>query len=101
MVSEEYPYDLGRYTKPVTTASDAAQRWFDRGLTWTYGFNHEEAIRCFGRAIQEDTNCALAYWGLAYASGPNYNKPWEFFDENDFIATVKKADDAAVVARAR
>ncbi|KAK6006610.1 hypothetical protein QM012_007020 [Aureobasidium pullulans] len=101
MVPDNYPYDLGTYHKPVTTKSDAAQRWFDRGLIWTYGFNHEEAIECFSRAINEDADCALAYWGLAYASGPNYNKPWEFFDEDDFIATVKKADDAAVEARAR
>ncbi|KAG9565790.1 TPR domain protein, partial [Aureobasidium melanogenum] len=101
MVPDNYPYDLGTYHKPVTTTSDAAQKWFDRGLVWTYGFNHEEAIECFSRAIDEDSDCALAYWGLAYASGPNYNKPWEFFDEHDFIATVKKADDAAVEARAR
>ncbi|KAG9942000.1 TPR domain protein, partial [Aureobasidium melanogenum] len=98
---DNYPYDLGTYHKPITTTSDAAQRWFDRGLVWTYGFNHEEAIECFRRAVDEDADCALAYWGLAYASGPNYNKPWEFFDEHDFIATVKKADDAAVEARAR
>ncbi|KAH0365252.1 TPR domain protein, partial [Aureobasidium melanogenum] len=101
MALDNYAYDLGTYHKPVTTTSDAAQRWFDRGLVWTYGFNHEEAIECFRRAIDEDADCALAYWGLAYASGPNYNKPWEFFDEHDFIATVKKADDAAVEARAR
>ncbi|KAG9669689.1 TPR domain protein, partial [Aureobasidium melanogenum] len=101
IVLDGYPYDLGTYHKPVTTANDAAQRWFNRGLIWTYGFNHEEAIDCFRRAIAEDANCALAYWGLAYASGPNYNKPWGFFDETDFLATVKKADDAAVEARAR
>ncbi|KAG9853399.1 TPR domain protein, partial [Aureobasidium melanogenum] len=101
MALDKYPYNLGTYHKRVTTASDAAQKWFDRGLIWTYGFNHEEAIECFKRAIDEDADCALAYWGLAYASGPNYNKPWEFFDEHDFITTVKKADDAAVEARAR
>jgi tetratricopeptide (TPR) repeat protein len=101
MSPDEYPYDLGTYHKPVTTTSDAARKWFDRGLIWTYGFNHEEAIKCFERAIVEDSDCALAFWGLAYASGPNYNKPWEFFDEDDFLATVKKADDAAREARLR
>lgn len=101
MSSEEYPYDLGTIHRPVTTTSDSAQRWFDRGLIWTYGFNHEEAIECFKRAIVEDGDCALAYWGLAYASGPNYNKPWEFFDDDDFLATVRKADAAAKEARRR
>ncbi|KAI5250426.1 TPR domain protein [Aureobasidium subglaciale] len=97
----EYPYDLGAYNRSVTTSSDAAQKWFDRGLIWTYAFNHEEAIECFRHAIDNDVDCALAYWGLAYASGPNYNKPWDFFDEDDFIKTVKQADDAAIEAKAR
>ncbi|KAI4844555.1 TPR domain protein [Aureobasidium sp. EXF-8846] len=86
---------------PVTTTNDSSQRWFDRGLIWTYGFNHEEAIECFQRAIKEDSNCALAFWGLAYAIGPNYNKPWEFFDHEDFLETVKKANVAAKEARFR
>jgi tetratricopeptide (TPR) repeat protein len=99
--SDKYPYDLGNYHRPVTTTSDSAQKWLDRGLIWTYGFNHEEAIQCFKRAIEEDSNCALAFWGLSYAAGPNYNKPWEFFDEADFLETVKKADAAAEEARLR
>ncbi|KAI4853857.1 TPR domain protein [Aureobasidium sp. EXF-8845] len=101
MPSDEYPYDLGSYHRPVTTTNDSSQRWFDRGLIWTYGFNHEEAIECFQRAIKEDSNCALAFWGLAYAIGPNYNKPWEFFDHEDFLETVKKANVAAKEARFR
>ncbi|THY96003.1 TPR domain protein [Aureobasidium pullulans] len=101
MSTDAYPYNLGTYHKPVTTTSQIAQVWFDRGLIWTYAFNHEEAIECFNQAIKADPNCALAYWGLAYASGPNYNKPWEFFDEDDFVRTVKKADDAAVEAKQR
>jgi len=35
----------------VTTASAAAQTWFTRGLLWAYGFNHEEAVACFERAV--------------------------------------------------
>jgi hypothetical protein len=36
---DEYPYDLGALHRRVTTTSGAAQRWFDRGLVWTHGFN--------------------------------------------------------------
>ncbi|MEM7430284.1 MAG: hypothetical protein AAF441_29870, partial [Pseudomonadota bacterium] len=43
-------YDLGPYTCPVTTASGDAQAWFDQGLMWTYGYNHEEAVTCFEAA---------------------------------------------------
>lgn len=43
-------YDLGTYSRPVTTRSAQAQRWFDRGLLWRYAFHHEESVRCFRSA---------------------------------------------------
>jgi hypothetical protein len=46
-----YPFDLGTYTRPVSTASPAAQAWFDRGLLWSYGFNHEEAVEKVGMLV--------------------------------------------------
>ncbi|MGX1805385.1 tetratricopeptide repeat protein [Nocardia sp. NPDC055321] len=88
-------YDLGNYSRPVTTTAPGAQLWFDRGLVWTYAFNHEEAVRCFERALDHDPGCAMAYWGIAYASGPNYNKPWEFFDEKELADTVERTHAAA------
>ena len=94
----EYGYDLGTYSRPVTTASQQAQRWFDRGLAWTYGYNHDEAIACYRRAIGADPECAMAWWGIAYAIGPNYNKPWEAFDDEDASRSLALACDA--VARA-
>ena len=51
MTDEDYGYDLGTYSLPVRAATPEAQRWFDRGLNWTYGFNHEEAVVCFKKAI--------------------------------------------------
>lgn len=68
-----YPYDLAGFHRPVTTQSAKAQEWFDRGLAHCYGFNHEEAIRCFEMAALEDPECAMVFWGIAYALGPNYN----------------------------
>ena len=91
-------FDLGGYRREVTTSSAAARAWFDRGLLWTYAFNHEEAVRCFERAIANDPDCALAYWGLAYALGPNYNKTWEDFDPVDLSSSVSRAFAASVAA---
>jgi tetratricopeptide (TPR) repeat protein len=91
-------FDLGSYAREVTTASARAQLWFTRGLIWTYAFNHEEAVRCFERAIDSDPGCALAHWGLAYALGPNYNKPWEFFDAVDLASSVMGAHAASAAA---
>jgi tetratricopeptide (TPR) repeat protein len=65
---------------------------------WSYAFNHEEAIRCFERAIACDEWLALAHWGLAYAVGPNYNKQWDAFDEVDLRASLHRAHDASVRA---
>ncbi|HEX5164708.1 MAG TPA: hypothetical protein VFV93_04870 [Thermomicrobiales bacterium] len=86
-------YNLGPHTRTISTASPDAQLWFDRGLNWTYAFNHEEAVRCFEAAVAADPNCALAHWGIAYAAGPNYNKPWEYFDEVDLAQTIARCHD--------
>ncbi|MEP2715678.1 hypothetical protein [Pseudophaeobacter sp.] len=94
----EYPYDLGSYTCPITTTSPQAQLWFDRGLIWTYGYNHQEATTCFQQAISLDPNCAMAHWGLAYASGPNYNMPWELHDETGRATALATAYDASQAA---
>ncbi|MFD8395456.1 tetratricopeptide repeat protein [Streptomyces sp. NPDC059680] len=91
-------YDLGTYSRSVTTSSPEAQLWFDRGLVWTYAFNHEEAVSCFEAAAAADPECAMAYWGIAYALGPNYNKPWEFFDEQDLARTVQRTHAAVELA---
>lgn len=81
-------YDLGNHTRTVSTDAPDAQMWFDRGLNWTYGFHHEEAIRCFEQALIADPHCAMAQWGIAYAAGPNYNKNWDQFDPIDLTNTV-------------
>lgn len=71
-----YGFDLGAHTRPVSTASPDAQSWFDLGLNWCFGFNHEEGAKCFERALEADPGCVMAHWGVAYASGPFYNLAW-------------------------
>lgn len=78
-----YDYDLGNYHRPITTASPEAQRWFDRGLIWIYGYNHEEAVECFRNALLHDPLCVMAKWGIAYAVGPNYNRQWLDLDVDE------------------
>jgi tetratricopeptide (TPR) repeat protein len=69
--------NLGRYHMAVTTASPVAQRYFDQGLRLTYGFNHDEAIKSYTEGIREDSTCAMCWWGIAYALGPNINVPMD------------------------
>jgi tetratricopeptide (TPR) repeat protein len=96
----DYPYDVGPYSRAVTTNSAHAQRWFDRGLNWCFGYHHEEGIRCFEKALEADPKCAMAHWGISYAAGPNYNFPWELMDPAGKAATLARAYDAAHAALA-
>lgn len=90
-LGDETYYDLGSYQRPIDTPSPQAQLWFDRGMVWSYAFNHEEAIRCFERALELDPGLGIARWGIAYAVGPNYNKGWDAFDPVDAAASLARA----------
>jgi hypothetical protein len=70
-------FNLGPHRLRVSTASAETQRWFDFGLNWCYGFNHEEGIKCFERALETDSTCPMVHWGIAYAAGPFYNLTWK------------------------
>jgi tetratricopeptide (TPR) repeat protein len=69
-------YDnLGNHHHAISTSSPDAQKYFDQGLALSYAFNHAEAIRAFRQAIDLDPSCAMCYWGVAFAYGPNINAP--------------------------
>jgi tetratricopeptide (TPR) repeat protein len=93
-------FDLGPFSRPITTHSPDAQVWFDRGLNWVYGYNHMEAVACFRKALEYDAHCAMAYWGIAYASGPNYNLPWHLLDPVGRAQALAVAYDATQQALA-
>lgn len=102
MTDDDGYYDLGDYHRPVETPSVAAQVWFDRGLIWAYAFNHDEAVRCFERALEEDPELAVARWGIGYCVGPNYNKAWEAFDPVDLTTSLGRAhQELALAAQGR
>lgn len=93
-------FDLGSCSRTITTVSPVAQLWFNRGLIWTYAYNHEEAITCFKKALEADPDCAMAHWGIAYAIGPNYNKPWEAFEDEEKLDAIEVANHAITQAAA-
>jgi tetratricopeptide (TPR) repeat protein len=64
---------LGNYNMPVSAESKEVQRWFDQGLAFTYGFNHQAAERSFLKAAELDPNCAMCWWGAALVLGPHVN----------------------------
>lgn len=78
-------FDLGTHRFEVSTTSPQAQRLFDQGLSWCFGFNQEEGLACFKKALEHDPGCAMLHWGAAYAAGPFYNMPWGDFCEAEAV----------------
>ena len=82
---------FGDHHHPVATANPEAQKFFDQGLVLSYGFNHDEAERSFRRAAELDPKMAMAWWGVAYVIGPNYNMPVDPEHEQHAYEAIQKA----------
>ena len=85
---------MGRDRGPVASRVPAAQRYFHQGTTLTWGFNPAEAARSFEAAIVADPSCALCWWGLAWALGPNINADMD-------AVSAERVRTALTEARAR
>jgi tetratricopeptide (TPR) repeat protein len=83
--------NLGNLQFEITTSSDLAQKYFNQGVALAYGFNHAEAYRSFKEVSRLDTNCAMAYWGMAIVLGPNINAPMDDVDVPTAYEAVQKA----------
>jgi tetratricopeptide (TPR) repeat protein len=68
---------LGPTSFTITTKDANAQKYFNQGLVFAYGFNHWEAQRAFQAAQKLDPDCAMCFWGEALVLGPNINWPME------------------------
>src|SRR5207253_11126963 len=91
---------LGTWHHATSTKNPEAQKFFDQGLRMTYGFNHEEAVRSFKRAAELDPQMAMAWWGVAYALGPNINLDVDPDREKSAYEAVHKAQALAASALA-
>jgi tetratricopeptide (TPR) repeat protein len=86
---------LGTRSFKITTASPAAQRYFDQGLRLAWNFNHAEAQHAFQKAQKLDPSCAMCYWGEAYVLGPNINVPMDPSANAPAAAAAAKAKTLA------
>ena len=83
---------FGNYRGPPASHNVEAQRFFEQGLVFGWGFNFAEAVRSFRAAAQFDPKCTLCRWGIAWALGPSINHDMR-------AADVPVALDAIVQAR--
>ena len=67
----------GDHHHPITTSNAETQAYFDQGVRLLFAFNHAEAIRSFREAARRDPDCAMCWWGVAFALGPNINLPMQ------------------------
>ena len=84
---------LGDLHYPITTSSEAAQRFFDQGLRLVYAFNHAEAIRAFEEATRLDPEAAMPHWGKALALGRNLNDSMPRERELQALESLKQAQE--------
>jgi hypothetical protein len=59
---------LGDAHLEIATSEPRAQAYFDQGLRMLHNFNHAEAIRAFKEAQRLDPQCAMCFWGEAFAT---------------------------------
>ena len=81
---------FGDVHHPVSTTNPEAQKFFDQGIALSYGFNHDEAERSFRHAAELDPKMAMAWWGVAYVVGPNYNMPVDPEHEQRAYEAIQK-----------
>jgi peroxiredoxin len=89
---------IGHTHFPITTAVPEVQEWFDQGNTLLHSFWFEEAERTFRWCLKLDTNCAMAYWGLArtgltWFTGGDLDKP-EMKRYLDFLNEAVRREDS-------
>lgn len=82
---------LGPFSREVTTTSHEAQLYFDQGMQLIYAFAPGEAARSFREAWKLDPNCAMCYFGEAWAWGPYLNGPMTSADAPRAHAAIQKA----------
>lgn len=82
---------LGSAHFDIATDSPTAQAYFDQGLRLLHNFNHLEAARAFRAAQRHDAECAMCYWGEAFALGPNINAPMDPADNPAAFAAARNA----------
>ncbi|MGI9395261.1 MAG: hypothetical protein ACR2OY_11490 [Boseongicola sp.] len=94
-------YDQGSHQRSITARNQEALDWFNKGLIWVYSFDLEMAARCFRQAIKHDDDCAMAWWGLSYASGIYYNKPWHRMQKDELVEKLKLTYETSRAAAKR
>jgi hypothetical protein len=86
-----YKTGLGSFTRPISSTNKEAQAFFDQGFQMMYSFAKAEAVRSFREAWKRDPQCAICYWGEAWAWGSYLNGPMNEDEAPHAYAAAQKA----------
>ena len=90
-----FPAALGTFTRPISSSNPEAQAYFDQGFQMMYAFAKEDAARSFREAWRRDPNCAICYWGEAWAWGSYLNGPMRPAEAPFAYAAIRRAKELA------
>ena len=88
---EIYKTGLGTFTRPISSTNREAQAFFDQGFQMMYAFAKAEAVRSFRESWKRDPDCAICYWGEAWAWGSYLNAPMNAEEAPHAYAAIQKA----------
>jgi tetratricopeptide (TPR) repeat protein len=86
-----YTVGLGTFTRPISSSTAEAQAYFNQGFQLMYAFAKAEAGRSFREAQKRDPQCAICYWGEAWAWGPYVSDRMTAEHEARAYAAIQKA----------
>jgi tetratricopeptide (TPR) repeat protein len=86
-----YTTGLGTFTRPISSSNAEARAYFKQGFQLMYGFAKVEAGRSFREAQKRDPDCAICYWGEAWAWGPYVNGRMTAAHAGRAYAAIQKA----------
>jgi tetratricopeptide (TPR) repeat protein len=88
---EIYKSGLGSFTRPISSTNKEAQAFFDQGFQMMYSFAKREAVQSFRESWKRDENCAICYWGEAWAWGSYLNGRMSADEAPHAYAAIQKA----------
>lgn len=86
-----YRTGLGTFARPISSTNAEAQAFFNQGFQMMWSFAKPEAVRSFRESWKRDPDCAICYWGEAWAWGSYLNAPMSLEEGPHAWAAVQKA----------
>jgi tetratricopeptide (TPR) repeat protein len=92
---EIYKTGLGTFARTISSRNPDAQAFFNQGFQMMWSFAKPEAVRSFREAWKRDPDCAICYWGEAWAWGSYLNAPMSAEEAPYAYAAIQKARSLA------